>query len=212
MLPAVGILIPAMRAHKLPALIDNIEAVTPSPHKVYWAAAIDSECAGVLKALKQKVLLDRGASWPVRINALYEISNEPYIFLGADDLLYHPDWYEAALECMERVENVGVVSVNDLNNPYGTSSLIAREYIEQFGGTMDGSGPIIHPGYHHNWCDTELRQTGEHRGRWVYCEHAVVEHIHHDNGKAPYDEVYALGDKYLQEDVGLFFSRHPLWM
>ena len=210
MVPAVGILIPTMRAHLIPALIKNIEMVTPSAHKVYWACTRGSDCEGALSG--QRVLLDDGGSWPVRINALYKISKEPFVFLGADDVVFHPEWLERAFVCMEKVEGVGVVSVNDLNNPYGTSSLIAREYIEQFGGTMDGSGPIIHPGYHHNWCDTELRQTGEHRGRWVYCEHAVVEHIHHDNGKAPYDEVYALGDKYLQEDVGLFFSRHPLWM
>ena len=209
MLPAVGILIPTMRAHLIPTLIKNITATTPSAHTVYWACTRKSECERALRG--QTVLLDEGGFWPQRINALFTLSTEPYVFLGADDVVFHPEWLELAFACMEKLQNVGIVSVNDLNNPYGTSSLISREYIERFGGTMDGSGPIIHPGYHHNWSDTELRQTGEHRGRWVYCEHSVVEHIHHDNGKAPYDEVYALGDKHLAQDVELFFSRHPLW-
>jgi hypothetical protein len=206
----VAILIPTMRAHLIPALIRNIEATTPSEHSVYWACTRESDCEKALEG--QKCFPDDGGSWPVRINALFKVSTEPYIFLGADDVVFHPEWLEKAFDCMEKVEGVGVVSVNDLNNPYGTLSLISREYVDVYGGTMDRSGPVIHPGYHHNWCDTELRQTAEHRGRFIYCEHSVVEHMHHDNGKAPFDEVYALGDKHLQADVNLFFSRHPLWM
>ncbi len=210
-LPPVAILIPTMRAHLIPTLIDNIADATPSAHEVYWACTEDSECAAVLQKCGQKVLIDKGGFWPARINALFKWTSEPFVFIAADDVKFHPGWLEAAFIAMERVQGCGIVSVNDLNNPYGTLSLISREYIDTFGGTMDRTGPVIHPGYHHNWSETEMRQTAERRGRWTYCAESVVEHMHHDCKKAPYDEVYAIGDRFLQEDVTLFFSRHPLW-
>ena len=208
----VAILIPTMRAHLIPALIENIAATTALPYKVYWAATKGSICAEVLKVHKQKVLLDKGDFWPGRINALFKWTTEPFVFLGADDVLFHENWLEQAFIGMEKVEGVGVVSVKDLLNVNGTLSLIAREYIDTYGGTMDRSGPVIHPGYHHNWSETELYQTAQHRGRFVYCEEAIVEHRHHNNGKAPFDEVYALGQSFWDQDVAIFFSRHPMWM
>ena len=104
MLPAVGILIPTMRAHLIPTLIKNITATTPSAHTVYWACTRKSECERALRG--QTVLLDEGGFWPQRINALFTLSTEPYVFLGADDVVFHPEWLELAFACMDAADRL----------------------------------------------------------------------------------------------------------
>ena len=131
------------------------------------------------------------------------------MFLGADDVQFHPGWLEAAMNTMVAID--GVVAVNDMFNPTGTLALVSRRYIDQQGGTGDDTGAIIHRGYFHNYSETELFNTARHRGRFAYCGASVVEHMHWAPGKSEHDEVYRLGDHHTGQDRDLHLSRQHLW-
>ena len=60
---------------------------------------------------------------------LFHATTEPYVFTGADDVIFYQGWLTAALGAMKAVD--GVVVVNDLFNPDGTLALISRRYIDE---------------------------------------------------------------------------------
>ena len=199
-----------MRAEKIPGLSKNIEETTPLSHRVLWACTVGSRCYTSLCGGNELILVDGGGSWGERINTLFFSTRSPYVFLGADDVIFHDGWLDAALETMQDVD--GVVAVNDLHNPNGTLALVSRRYIEEESGCIDVEGVVIYPGYFHNYSETELFETAKSRGRFAYCEESVVEHLHPDAGKAEKDEIYQLGMAHLVEDQDLFFSRRLLWV
>ena len=192
-----------MRPAKLTPLVENIAEVTPEPHTVYFIATPELAHAAHLPDSAQ-VILDDGASWAKRINLGYRETSEPYLFLGADDILFHPGWLAAALAVMDE----GVVIVNDLHNPHGTMALVARTYADR--GTIDGPG-LLHEGYRHNYVDGELFGTARSRGRLVECPESVVEHLHPAAGKAQDDWVYEIGRAAWDDDTALYNRRHHLW-
>lgn len=153
-------------------------------------------------------LSDAGADWIVpsahrntgdyarKINAGMRASIEPLIFTGADDLVFRPGWFEAAVALIGA--GVGVVGTNDLGNPdvvagrHATHSLVDRQYAEVF-GTYDCPGRIYHEGYDHNFCDVEFVQTAMRRHAWAFAPDSVVEHVHPSWKKADTDPTYELG-------------------
>ncbi len=201
-----AILIPAMRGDRLAGLVANIKETTPYEHVVLIAATPD-----VVRPVIGPVRYypDEGGTWGGRLNKLFGCTTEPYVFLGADDVRFHPGWLDAAIATMEQVD--GVVAVNDLWNPRGTLALVSRRYLLEEGGTVDGTGAIIHEGYGHVFSETELFETAASRGRFAYCAESVVEHLHPVAGKADDDEVYRLGFASLDADTALYRSRRHLW-
>ena len=76
--------------------------------------------------------------------------------MGADDIEFHPRWADIAVRMMRG--RVGVVATNDKANrqvmrgEFGTHCLISRAYIDEHGGTFDGTpGVVLHEGYDHNF-------------------------------------------------------------
>ena len=191
----IDILIPVMRASKIQPLIENIEETTEVPHRVLWMGSNFE--TGV------------ESTWGHRINTMYLMSQEPYVFLGADDILFHEGWDEHVLKAMEVID--GVVAVNDMRNPSGTLALVSRRYINEQSGCVDTKGVVIYPGYRHNFSETELFETAKRRGKFAYCAPSIVEHVHPDAGKAEDDEVYQLGRARFEEDRALYESRCHLW-
>jgi hypothetical protein len=150
-----ALLIPVLcRPQRVAPLLESISEATPEPHRVVFAAS-DGPTIAELDRLGQEYLRDdhlrpEEQSWGRRINRLFAYTDEPFVFLGADDLLFWPDWLSEALRVMARVD--GVVMCADLLNPRGTSPLVSRRYILEEGGTVDDTGLVIHEGYRHNWC------------------------------------------------------------
>lgn len=203
-----AILIPAMRKQFFERIVSNIEETTPEPHRIVWMVGTDADAAE-LDRLGQFYFRDNGGTWGSRLNHMYHNTSEPYIFLGADDLKWHPRWLEHAMTIMRRID--GVVSVNDQWQSYGTSALVSRNYITTMSGTMDEDDTLIHPGYTHHGSETELFETAAKRGRYAYCTESVVEHLHFILGKSEDDEVYALGASRTVENVTLYQKRRHLW-
>ena len=205
---ATDILIPAMRVERFAGLVENVESTTPEPHTVWWMVGTD-EAEAELRRLGQQCFRDEGGTWGNRLNFMFARTHAPYVFLGADDVRFHDGWLRAALGAQRGLE--GVVAVADLFNPEGTLALVARSYIERFSGCVDQPGVVIHPGYRHNYSETELFGTARARRRFRYCPDAVVEHLHWANGKSPRDPVYDVCEETMADDRARYMARRGLW-
>lgn len=203
----VAVLIPLMRHHRIAGLVQNIRETTPDCHIVVIATG---ECADAARSLDVTLLEDEGGTWPQRINAGYRSTTEPYILTGADDLLFHEGWLDAAMTVMRHID--GVLAVNDLHNTAGVHYLISRNYVDTMGGCIGEPGMVCHEGYAHAYVDDEIRATARFHGRWggVVAD-SIVEHLHPGANKAPTDEVYRIGESTMGQGLSLFQSRKHLW-
>src|ERR1035437_6539809 len=130
----VAILIPTMnRPHRMAPLLQSIAEATDVPHRVIFACN-DQETVDELDRLGAWYDRDEGGTYPVRINRLFSLTTEPYCFLGADDLAFHPGWFQAVMRVMDTLGGDGVVAPNDLHNPSGVHFVVARSYVDIFGG------------------------------------------------------------------------------
>lgn len=203
----VAVLIPLMRAHRIAGLVQNIRETTPDCHIVVMATG---ECADATRTLGVSLLEDNGGTWAQRINAGYVVTTESHLFTGADDLLFHDGWFEAAMRVMETVD--GVVAVNDLYNTAGVHYLVSRNYVQTLGGCVGEPGVVCHEGYKHSYVDDEIRATAQFHGRWGgVVQDAVVEHLHPGAGKGDLDDVYRIGEASMPQGKELFASRAHLW-
>jgi len=149
-----------------------------------------------------------------KINAGYRATDRDWLFTGADDLLFHDGWYEAARA--HAVIDTGVIGTVDLCNgrtalgEHSTHSLVARWYAD-FGGCMDQDHVIYHEGYVHEYCDDELVRTAMMRKAWAWAEDAVVEHRHMLLDRALDDEVYRHGRRWSRMSRRTFLMRRRLW-
>lgn len=215
----VAILVPLLaRPHRVAPLCDSVRAATPAPHRIV-ALCSPGDVAVIAEAERHAdttIVVD----WPPgdgdyakKVNAGYSMSDEPLLFLGADDLAFHAGWLEAA--CARLDPGIGVVGTNDLGNrrvmrgEHATHSLVTADYAAL--GTIDEPGRILHEGYVHEYVDDELVQTARHRGAWAFAADSVVEHLHPLWGKAPSDALYdAQGDR-MARSRRLYEKRSALW-
>lgn len=159
------------------------------------------------------VITAPGDTYPIKMNYGAASTASSWIFLGADDITFHPGWWEATQEA--RDAGYQVIGTNDLGNPrvlagrHSTHTLVSRAYVER--GTVDVPGDVVHRGYYHWFVDDELISTAKARGVWTPCLAAIVEHHHPVWGKAEVDKIYALGDEHKEEDKELFNNRRSLW-
>lgn len=213
------IVVPVLgRPHRVEPLLASIAAATPEPHGVLFVAndddlaelaAIDSAGADVLTVPKAQV------SYPCKVNAAYRASTQPFLFLAADDLDFHPGWLTEAFSKL--APGVGVVGTNDLGNPrviageHSTHSLVTRSYIDVHGASADGPGTVMHEGYRHWFCDDELVGLAKSRGAYAHAGESIVEHLHPYHGKAPKDRTYRLGERRRDADRRLHERRRTAW-
>lgn len=164
------------------------------------------------------------ANWPSgpgdyarKIQLGYDLAVAPYVLLGADDLRFHPGW-DIALLAVAMEYDVGVVGTNDLGNGavlagrHSTHPLVARGYIDRFGGAWGEPGQVYHAGYSHNYVDVELVELAKARGCYAHCHQAVVEHVHPLWRKGEMDDTYRRGSRDVQADRVLFETRQREWM
>lgn len=206
------------RAHRVAPLIESIEGATSCAHRILFvategdAAVIDAvnACGAECEVIPPNPVGD----YAIKINHGYRVTDEPYLFLGADDLEFHPGWFEAAV-CHFEDPAVGVVGTLDMANSrvtkgrHATHSLVARSYVDAH-GTIDGPG-VLHEGYIHEFVDDEFIQTAMMRNAFRFEPESVVEHLHPMVGKAPMDELYAASRHRMRIDRGRYARRRRLW-
>lgn len=214
------ILVPVLRRpHRVAPLLASIEEATPQPHRVLFIASPGDtvELAAINQAGADCLVLGRPprrGDYARKINAGHRASTEPLLFLGADDLRFHPGWLPAALAVL--APGIGVVGTNDLGNArvmageHATHSLVTRTYIDTH-GTIDEPGKVLHEGYPHEFVDDEFVGTAKARHAWAFAADSHVEHLHPNWGKAESDPLYAAQRERMQIGRRIYQRRRHLW-
>lgn len=215
----VLILIPVLkRPHRVAPVVASIRDTTPPPYRILFlctdedttqiAAVQQSNCDYLLCGPRLP------GDYARKINRGYRESTEPLLFLGADDLIFYPDWLPNAIHHLSN--RIQVVGTNDLGNPrvqagrHSTHTLLTRAYADNH-GTIDQKHRILHELYDHTFCDDEFVHTAIARGMFAHAHDSIVEHLHPNWGKGEMDEVYQIAEDSLRSGRQLFNSRRLLW-
>lgn len=211
------ILVPMLgRHHRIAPLLASIEQTVPEAYVLFMVTATDTD---VRREVDRQHRPEYVVPWrPTgdyarKINRGYLATTQPHIFTAADDLRFHPGWYEAAVA--QLAPGIGVVGTNDLGSQrvmaghHATHSLVTRAYADR--GTIDEVKKIYHEGYVHEYVDDELVGTAKYRGAWAFAADSHVEHLHPDWGKAPSDKMYSKQRNRMRASRGLFVRRSRLW-
>jgi len=213
------ILVPVLaRPHRVEPLLASIWEATPEPHRVLFVAGRnDREELAAIRSAGADVLVVDCTPYPQRINAGYRASDDPWLFLAADDVVFHVGWLGEALRAAEAA-CADVVGTNDLGNErtvagtHSTHTLVRRSYCDDPGGAWGQPGTVLHEGYRHWYCDDELVQVAQARGVWAHAGRSVVEHLHPYHGKGDgMDHTYRLGERRKTADAREFQRRLRLW-
>lgn len=214
----VVVLVPVLgRTEKIPGMADSLRGTCATARLLLICSLSDVPLIAFAEANGYEHIEVPGpfaGDYARKINEGYRRTDEPLVFLGADDIVFHHGWFEAARAKM--VDGVGVVGTQDLGSQrvikglHATHSLVSREYADTF-GTVDGPGEILNEAYKHNFCDDELVGTAKARGAWAFADDSIVEHFHPAWGKAENDDVYRRGRSGFKVDRRLFYRRERMW-
>lgn len=219
------LLIPVLRRpHRVVPTVMSVDKVTPKPYRLLFIVSPSDYP-------EQKELDKAGAEWIAtdedfegrgdyarKINLGYQKTTEDLIFLGADDLKFHPNWFEACLEKMKdsKGKSYDVIGTNDLGNKFvlegthSTHTLVTRSYVDNY-GTIDETGKVLHEGYIHEYVDNEFVETARHRNAWAFAQGSRVEHLHPAWKKAPSDGLYRASPMRMIAGRKLYEQRKGLW-
>jgi hypothetical protein len=229
---SVAVLVPVLdRPKRIVPLVRNIVEVTPKPQVILLPSPGHSD---VMLACEEATDLDSGVmvrvyhdecpqvgNYAKKINWALQFVRSPFVFTGADDLLFHPDWFAHAVREMEG-PIVGVVGTNDLGHPRvydlhetSTHSLFRMSYVMTYGGFDERGGndpgKILYEGYVHEFVDDEVVGIAKSRGAWRVAPLSMVEHMHPVWGKGEWDETYNDQGRRMNASRGHFAQRCPLW-
>ncbi len=215
------VLVPMLgRAHRIAPLAASLAAATPEPHRLLFVVSrSDHDVRRTVDELGlDSTICPTPAGAPGdyarKINHGASVTDEPWIFLGADDLAFHPGWLTAAITAAG--DRAGVIGTQDLGNArviageHATHSLVARRYVDEH-GTVDERGKVLHEGYPHEFVDDELVATAKARGAWVFAGDSIVEHLHPNWSKAPTDALYNQQRRRMKVGRRIFEQRRHLW-
>lgn len=204
------ILIPVLgRPHRVAPLLQAVTKTTPKA-RVLFLCDPDDELEKEAIDAAGAPRIDVDGNYAVKIRTGIEVTKEPLVFTGADDLEPQEGWFEKAGECL--VNGIQVVGVNDgiaRHRLHSTHFLMTREYATT--PTIDGKpGPFCDE-YCHWYMDDEFIITAERREVYYYCKDAIVKHLHPMNETAPDDETYKKGRLNWRLDRHLHFNRAGMW-
>jgi len=186
----IAVLVPVLaRPHNAAPLAESLADTTTVPHRlVFVCSPDDREQIDACRAAGATTLIagwqpGRG-DYAQKIQLAYDLTDEPFVFTGADDLEFMSGWAREALDRMAGT-GAGVCGTNDLGNPmvkagkHSTHSLVRRSYIEGQGGTFDGiPGVLLCDLYDHQYVDTELVAVAIDRDEFVFARESRVRHKH----------------------------------
>lgn len=218
----LAILIPVLRRpQNIAPLVQSIIKNTPEPYEILFVVSpgdrveIDELERQNQSYMTMNASYENKGDYARKINKGFKKIEAKWYFLGADDLRFHPFWFEVAMNEYKKTGSC-VIGTNDLGSPivmkgqHATHSLVLGEYIDEC-GTIDERGKVLHEGYRHNFVDTELVETARWRGAWTFAETSRVEHLHPDWGKTPNDAIYNIGKSGWDHDKKYFENRKRLW-
>lgn len=206
------VLVPVLaRPHRVEKLLESVRSATSCDHRVLFLTDPDDQAERDAIHAASGEELACGGTYAAKINTGVRATDEPLVFLGADDIVPQPGWFEAALRYVEN--GARVVGVNDLiarpHRLHATHFLMTRGYAERT--TIDNQDGPCSTAYRHSFVDDELIATAQRRGAYVYAPESHVKHEHWMNGTAPLDETYEKGRVTFLLDRQTFRSRASFW-
>lgn len=210
----VAILAPVLeRPQNVAPLMESIAAATPEPHRVLFLCDPGDREEQNAIAKADGWMMSPGGSYASKIRAGVAATDEPFVFLAADDLHFHPGWLPAAMAKL--TAGIEVVGVNDMlrrrrRPTHATHFLLTRAYAQR--PCIDGSPGPLSDAYDHSFADDECIATAQRRGVYAYAQASVVEHRHWMNRAAPDDATYRRGRERFEQDRAIFNERAVLWM
>jgi hypothetical protein len=210
------IVVPVLgRPERIGPLVDSIRDTTDS--RILFVCSPDDQDATVAcNQTGEDVIVvpwqPGRADFARKTNLAYRESTEDWIFCGATDLRFRRRWLDYAAAVGER-SGAGVVGTQDMGNAlvkrgkHATHPLIRRTYIEEYGGTFDGTGEIYSEQYDHQYVDLELVEVAKLRDQWAFAKQSIVEHMHPNWRKGEWDAVYEKAFAHAREDRGLYVRR-----
>ena len=151
-----------------------------------------------------------------KINHGLRATDTPYVFLGADDIRFHPGWQEATLGA---IAPDGICGTDDMGSPrvvageHSTHTLVSRLYAQEVGvlGQIKEPLSVLCELYWHEFVDDELVNTAKFMNRWAFADGAKVEHLHPNWGKAKPDPIYFEQRSRFRAGKLIYKKREYLW-
>lgn len=223
MIVSTAILVPVLaRPQRVAPLVAAFAEATPEPHRL--VLIVDPSDRDEVAAVKAAGAdwIDTGnhsgpTSYARKINLAWRAlagDGHDAVFLAADDVVPHRGWLTAARAHLPAAAVIGTcdggVNPRVRQGNHSTHSLVAADYIRLHGGTIDGTGEILHP-YGHCYVDDELVETAQARGVFAFAADSLVEHRHPFAGTADDDDTYRRGRQLAAADRRTFHTRRRLW-
>ena len=152
-----------------------------------------------------------------KLNLAVPLVFTEWFLAGADDIRFHPNWFENAMNVA--TPNIHVIGTNDLGNPrvmqgrHSTHPLIRTSYAMEKGLTIDNKpGEVMSPSYWHEYMDDELIGVANKRQIWAFAKDSIVEHLHPNWGKAPTDPSYDEQAMRMVYSRSVYHQRRRAWM
>ena len=211
----IAVLIPTYkRSHKLEKLVNNFYECSSLANLYFIVEPNDIKTLEVLDKLYTKYkfrVFTLHAEYVEAINQGVSLTSEPFVFCGADDILFSKDWDKKLLKIMED-ESVNVTGGIDdwLCSKSGihiSHPLVRRAYIEGLGSYWGGNQGLYFSGYKHYQCDIELEQLAWTRNCFRLCKEVTIAHNHYINHQVENDETYQKSRKNLKADTDLYNKR-----
>lgn len=211
----LDILLPTYkRPHALQKVVDNIRETTKNSYELYLGLEND-DIEGMIAARNtgaHVVVNPYSPGYSNTIQVMYELSSSPIIFHANDDFLFLPNWDETPVAMFD-TDWVQVVGVKQQASDTSCSAiqLFRRKYIQEQSGVMDMPNRVFYP-YNHNYQDTEMTLTAQHRGVWAKCDVPCIEHQHPGlTGIGTKDATYLKNDATAGIDEATFNGRKHLF-
>jgi hypothetical protein len=207
----VAVIVPVLERPQNAAPFMRSLRATTGLATVYAVVNNDDDKAAWLDAGAVVVETDK-ISFAEKVNHAYRLTHKPYIFIVGDDVRFYPGWLDHA-QAVAVNTGAKVIGTNDLANErvvrgeHATHMLIARDYIDELGASLDGPGVVCHEGYRHWYVDDEIVAVAKDRHTFAPALASIVEHLHPIFGTAPDDETYRRGQRHAGKDKALFVKR-----
>lgn len=202
MIDEVAVVVPVLgRPQNAAPFVESLRASEADSARLYVVAdEDDTDTITAWLATGTRVIVRAGSrgTFAEKVNLGFARTDEPWLFLVGDDVVFHPGWLQAA-RSVERTSKAKVIGTNDLANPRvqsGTHAVhffVERRYVLDRGASFDGPGVLAPECYRHCYVDDEIVLVARLHDLWSPCLTAVVEHRHPVWGTAPDDATYELG-------------------
>ncbi len=213
----ICVLIPTYkRPEKLKELVNNFYLFSTQSKLYFIIDPSDKKTIAELKSIQQKTKYDFEifevvGEYVKAINLGVKLTKEPFVFCGADDILFTADWDLKLLKVMAD-ETINVTGGIDdwtcsKSGVHVSHPLIRRSYIDGIGSYWGGNEGVYFSGYKHYQCDIELEQLAWARNCFRLCKEVTIYHNHYVNHKVSDDETYKKSRLSLKDDSELYNKR-----